>query len=136
MTENITSRISSVIHVSESEIAALYPTYQADWNEEPFSYLGNALWELGLDIDKPYQIQDVCQHRNRMNQVVTCRRYYGEERLDKAWLTSGFASKAAIDKSKNCKLLDELYRQRGLTEDVQFALETKDFYRDKSSSEE
>ncbi len=129
LTDNFVSKIAAKIHVSQSEVAALCPGYDISWegNQE----LENALWILGLDTNQNYYLQEAVQHRNRMSKLVTCGRYYGEERLDQAWLDSGYASKAAKDKAKNCRMLDELYRQKGLTEDVQEALEAKDFYRDK-----
>lgn len=123
------SKIDDRLHVSESEVVALYPSYCAEW--DGLQILKDALWELGLDTNQSFELQSATQHRNRMNQIVTCARWLGKERSDDEWLKSGFASKAAIDKSKNCRMLDELYRQRGLTEDVQSALEAKDFYRDK-----
>jgi len=133
LTDNFVSKIAAKIHVSESEVAALYPEYDVSWNNSWNNSikLERALWELGLNTNCNYHLQDVAQHRNRMGKIVTCGRYYSDERTDPEWLSSGYASKAAIDKAKNCRMLDELYRQKGLTEDVQEALEAKDFYRDK-----
>ncbi len=52
--------------------------------------------------------------------------WFGSERLCEEWLNSGYASKEAKDKAKGSRLLDELYRSRGLTEDVLAAAEEKD----------
>jgi len=40
----------------------------------------------------------------------------GEERQDLGWLDSPYASREAIDKKKNNKLLNDLYRLRGMVE--------------------
>lgn len=53
------------------------------------------LFMNGLNIKEPYEVV-VTTHRNLRNQVVTCERYEGSERLDTAWLKSGFASMYAI----------------------------------------
>jgi len=122
------SVIMSVIHVSESEIAALHPDYEYSWNEEQVDKLKGILFDLGLDTNQYYELQDCSQHRNRMNKVVTCRRWYGSERLDDYWIRSGLASQAAKDKVKNSRFVDDLYRMKALTIDTQLALEIKDRY--------
>ena len=122
---NYVSKIASLIHTSESEIAALYPAYSSNWDEDQ---LKAALWELGLNSNLNYEFQEASQHRNRMNKVVTCGRYYGREREDESWLKSGFASQAVKDKLKNSRILDDLYRAKGLTEDCIEAAEWKDKY--------
>jgi hypothetical protein len=81
-----------------------------------------------MDIDKPVLRQDGLQHRNRLNEVVVCSRWVGEERLDEAWLYSGYASREAIDKASGSKILEDLYRSRYLTQDAQDSLEARDRY--------
>lgn len=120
--------ISNPMHVSQSEVSKLYPDYEFSWNEDQKEKLEGILFDLGLDTDQHYEFQDATQHRNRMNQVVTCNRWYGSERSDNTWLKSGFASEAAKDKAKNSRLLDDIYRSKGLTIDTQIALERKDMY--------
>lgn len=122
------SMIMAPIHVSETEIAYLYPDYEASWIEAEVDKLQGILFDLGLDTKQHYEIQPAMQHRNRMKQVVTCSRYYGVERSDTDWLSSGYASTAAKDKALNCRLLDDVYRSRALTIDAQLALESKDKY--------
>ena len=53
------------------------------------------LFMNGLDIKKEYEVV-VTTHRNLRNQVVTCERYEGLERLDDAWIKGGYASMYAI----------------------------------------
>ena len=122
---NYVSKIASKLHVSESEVAALYPDYDSTWGEEKVK---KALWELGADINLNYEFQEACQHRNRMNKLVTCCRWYCREREDEGWIKSGFASQAVKDKLKNSRILDDLYRAIGLTEDCIEAAEWKDKY--------
>ena len=45
------------------------------------------LFENGIDTEEPYTVE-FSQHRNLCGQIVSCDRYVGEERCDKAWLKS------------------------------------------------
>lgn len=128
MTDNFVSKIAARLHSIRSEVAA--PGVQHTMHRGRYSRVREYLWTLGLDTNQNYYLQEAVQHRNRMGKLVVCGRYYGEERLDQAWLDSGYASKAAKDKAKNCRMLDEIYRQKGLQK-IQEALGAKDFYRDK-----
>lgn len=122
------SLIANPLHVSETEIAAIYPDYEYSWFENDIDKLKGILFDLGADANQPIDYQAATQHRNRMNQVVTSGRYYCSERLDDSWLKSGYASQAAKDKAKNCRMLDCLYREKALTIDTQLALESRDRY--------
>lgn len=110
--------------VSESELYAIFNSTYTDEN------LPERLYLLGMDITKPYELQQGLTHRNRMNQVVKCNRWLGTERLDIEWLTSGYASAAAKDKAFAGKIVEDLYRSKGLTEDAQKAMEDRDKYDD------
>ena len=79
-----------------------------------------------VHVNQLYMFQQVTQHRNMLGKIVTCCRWFGNSRLDTEWLNSGYASKEAKDKAKGSRLLDELYKARGLTEDVLAAAEEKD----------
>lgn len=120
--------IAAVLVVSESELVLAYPEYSSQLEYNNLNQLNKLLWELGLDSTKPYNRQDGLQHRNRLNQVVTCSRYVGHERLDEEWIKSGYASTEAKDKITGSRILEDIYRVRGLTEDAQLALEAKDKY--------
>lgn len=122
------SMIAAVMHVSESEIYAAYPEYVADWEKEAPTVFKNLLWNFGLNTKQEYMRQDGLQHRNRLGKVVTCSRWYGNERSDDEWLNGGYASQAAVDRSKNNHILDDSYRIRHLTIDAQYALEQRDRY--------
>lgn len=122
------SVIQASIHISQSEIAAIYPDYNYTWDTEQIDKLRGVLFDLGLDTSQYFELQEVSQHRNRLGKIVTCQRYYGSERLDLDWLKSGFASQSAKDKAKNSRLLDDLYREKSLTIDAQLALESRDRY--------
>lgn len=88
----------------------------------------NLLWLLGLDTNQPYTQQENIWHRNLQNKIVFGMRYFGNERQDNEWLQSGSASREALDKHLNNRLLDDHYRERSATEDTQEVLESKDRY--------
>lgn len=116
--------------ISESEIAMIYPEYEVSWLEDSIDDLKTILWDMGMDtVNENFELQEVTQHRNRLGKVVTCRRYVGQERSDLEYLRSGYASQAAIDKSRNSRMTDDLYREKGLTTDMQAAMEAKDKYK-------
>lgn len=113
--------------ISESEIIKVMPNYTSEfeYKDEEFK---DFLYSLGMNVDRPYQRQDGLQHRNRFNEIVVCSRWVGEERLDEAWISSGYASRAAIDKASGSKLTEDIYRARYETEDAQAMLESRDKY--------
>jgi len=116
--------------ISESEIAMLYPEYNISWLTEEVDDLKTVLWDMGMDtVNENFTLSEVVQHRNRLGKVVTCGRYVGQERSDLEYLQSGYASQAAIDKSRNSPMTDCLYREKGLTTDMQQAMEAKDKYK-------
>lgn len=123
--------ICALCHVSESEVAALDPEYSYEWfdNSNPkYRHLLGLLYDLGIDTEEYIELQPVVQHRNRLGNVVTCGRYVSSERIDTDWVKSGFASREAKDKASGSKLVEELYRSKGLTVDAQLAMEYKDRY--------
>jgi hypothetical protein len=121
------SSIVALCIISESEIIKVMPDYNCEFenNETKFKLF---LYSLGMDITRPYQRQDAIQHRNRFNEIVVCSRWVGEERVDEAWIYSGYASREAIDKASGSKILEDLYRSRYMTEDAQAMLESRDRY--------
>jgi hypothetical protein len=121
------SAIVALCIISESEIVKVMPNYSSEFENQEDRFK-NFLYSLGMDTEKPYQRQDALQHRNRLNEIVVCSRWVGEERLDEAWLNSGYASKPAIDKASGSKLTEDIYRARYETEDAQALLEARDKY--------
>jgi len=121
------SAIVALCIISESEIIKVMPNYSAEFENEEIKFK-SFLYSLGMDISKPYQRQDGLQHRNRLNEIVVCSRWVGEERIDEAWIYGGYASKPAIDKASGSKLTEDLYRARYETEDAQAILEARDRY--------
>jgi hypothetical protein len=130
------SLICAVIHVSESEVILLDSTYTSDIEQSDPGKLEYLLFSLGLDVQQPYQRFDAIQHRNRLNQVVVCSRWCGNERNDKQWLTSGHASKAAKDRASNNFIVEDSYRQRHETVDAQYTLEQRDRYYEEEKTKE
>lgn len=102
--------------ISLSEIAEVVPGITYEWIENNSQKFNEMLWELGLNTDVSFEVQKDLEHRNFFNGIVQCDRYVGYERTDKAWVESEYASQAAVDKSKNNKMLIDLYRLRGQVE--------------------
>lgn len=122
------SSIVALIYISESEIIKVLKDYNANWEEQYPEATKEILWGLGLNTEQPYQRHDGIQHRNRFGETVICSRWVGSERHDLGWIESGYASREAIDRHKNSRLLDDSYRMRGMTVDIQDALERRDMY--------
>lgn len=109
-------QIVALTYISMSELVKVKPDITSAWVNENYEEFLTMLYSLGLDTNIPFEIQGNIRHRNRFGEVVTCDRYVGNERLDRQWLCSGYASVEAADKSKNNHLLTDLYRMRGMTE--------------------
>ena len=124
-----TSNIVALCIVSESEIARVFPEYDASWQTDKTTLFNLILFQLGMDVTKPMEIQLGLTHRNRLNKIVLCARFVGQERLDYHWLTSGYASQEAKDKASGSKMLEDLKKKKNLTQDRQLALEAKDKYK-------
>lgn len=120
---NRDSLIVANVIVSESELLSYNPEFFKGITPDKFK---KALYELGIDTSLPVLQQSNIKHRNRLNEIVKCNRWVGEERLDPEWITSGYASQAAKDKSSGNRLLEDLYRSKSLTKDAQAALEDRD----------
>lgn len=105
--------IAALCIVSVSEIAKVKPEITYDWIEGNRDEFLDILYSLGMNTNQPIERQDNLQHRNRFNEIVTCDRYVGNERIDKAWIGSGHATQEAKDKATGSKMLADLYRLRG-----------------------
>ena len=110
--------IIALSYISFSELQKVDQTITPQWAENNTEEFNKTLYSLGMDTSIPYDWQRNIPHRNRFNEVVTCDRIVGNERTDKEWINSGYASQEAIDKSKHNKILVDLYRMKGLVESV------------------
>ena len=108
--------ILALCTISMSEINVGYSDITYDWIEKNPNPFNDLLYSLGMETSKGFEMQEAVQHRNRLNKVVTCTRWIGNERTDEAWVRSGYASLSAIDKAKGNVLLIDLYRERGQVE--------------------
>lgn len=101
--------------ISQSELITADPKFTEEYclnnKEEVYQVLNS----LGMDINYPIDEQHVT-HRNRFENVVTGLRWVGNELTTAEWVNSGYASEAAIDKSRNSKLTIDLYRLKGMAE--------------------
>lgn len=105
--------IAAICYVSMSELAHAKPDITYEWVTENNHEFLDLLQGLGMDTTMPIDRQEDVIHKNRLGKTVRCDRWVGLERVDKDWVKSGYASQAAIDKSKNNKILLDLYRQKG-----------------------
>lgn len=110
--------IIALSYISFSELQKVDNTITPEWAENNIEEFNKILYSLGMDIEIPYDWQRNIPHRNRLNEVVRCDRIVGNERLDKDWINSGYASIEAKDKSRSNRLLVDLYRMKGLVESV------------------
>ena len=108
--------IAAILVVSESEIATVMPEFNLQWSKDNPEKFKQMLYELGFDVSKEVECQEGLTHRNRFGAVITCARWVGDERIDKEYVKSNFASQAAKDKSLNNRMLNDLYKQKGMVE--------------------
>lgn len=120
--------ILAQVIISESELVKVMPDYTSKYECDNAAMFKIILHSLGMDTAQHYERQDGLKHRNRMNEVVVCSRWVGNERLDEQWITSGYASQEAIDKYSGSKILEDLYRSKLQTEDAQAYLADRDKY--------
>lgn len=106
-------KIPAIIQISLSEIQKVKPEVTKEWIESNQGEFMQMLHSLGADVT--YKVtEEYNQHRNRFEEVVTTYRWVCEERRDDSWLTSGYASEAAIDRGLDNQLLNDCYRLRGI----------------------
>jgi hypothetical protein len=109
-------QITALCIVSVSEIAKVRPDITYKWIEENNHEFLDMLNDLGMNTAQPIELQREIQHKNRFNEIVICDRYVGNQRTDKLWINSGYASVEAKDKASGNKLLKDLYRLKGQVE--------------------
>ena len=109
-------RIAAISYISLSEIQTVANWVTEEFIEENPEVFKKMLFDLGMDVyNYPWEVQNVT-HRNRFGNTITCPRYVGNERIDKEWVRSPYSSVEARDKSLNNKILNDLYRFKGLVE--------------------
>jgi hypothetical protein len=107
-------QISAFVIISESEISKVIENYSSEWalnNPDDFFKL---LWDMGADTRYEIEVQDNYMHRNRLNEVVICRRWACYERTDSEWINSRWASREAKHKASGNKLLRDLNRYNSI----------------------
>jgi hypothetical protein len=109
------STIVALTYISLSELQTMDSKYTEEWVLSNKEELTKTLYELGLNTKLPWSTE-INTHRNRFGNIITCSRFVGNERMDKEWLSSEYVSREAIDKARNNRLVNDLYRSRGLVE--------------------
>lgn len=102
--------------ISLSEIAKVVPDITMQWIDDNQREFLTMLYDLGVNTRQPVEVQDNVWHYNFFREATVCTRWVGNERTDEQWISSGYASQAAIDKSKGSSLLIDLYRLKGQAE--------------------
>ena len=109
-------KIAAICYLSLSEIQTVDPSITEDFIQNNPKDFEKILYELGMDVyNYPVDEQELT-HRNRFGNIITCKRWVGNERTDKEWLNTPYSSPEARDKSLNNKILTDLYMARGLVE--------------------
>lgn len=108
--------IAAICIVSESEISTIMPEFNLQYAKDNPEELLKILHGLGFDTKREIELQEGLTHRNRFGAVITCARWVASERTDPEWLASGFASQEAKDRAHGSKLLNDLYRIKGMVE--------------------
>ena len=109
------SSIIALVYISQSELWTVNQMYTEEWVQNNPEQLEQVLYDLGLNVNEPYEVQSNT-HRNRFGNIVTCTRWVGNELLTDKWINSGYASDAAKDKASGSNLVKDLYSLRGMTE--------------------
>jgi hypothetical protein len=110
------SNIIALSIVSAMDIVEVMPHFTYKWAEENKGDFYEILWQFGMNTNQGVETQACVTHRTRLNRLVTCDRWVGNERTDKEWIDSGFASRESKDKASGSKLLTDIYRQKGMVE--------------------
>lgn len=112
----MTLKIAAICYISLSEIQTVDRSITEEFIQNNPKQFEKILYDLGLDTQNyPFECQEVT-HRNRFGNIITCKRWVGNERGDPVWLSSNYASLEARDKSLNNRILTDLYMARGLVE--------------------
>lgn len=100
--------MTAIVVVSSSEIQKVIPDFSVDYEQTYPEDFKKILWNIGLNTNSPYERQDDLTHRNRLNEVVTCSRWVGLERLDSDWVNSKYSSREARLDSSGSQLVRDL----------------------------
>lgn len=102
--------------ISLSELYQNNSKYTEKYFQENPNEISDILWQLGIDTKEYYEAQ-FNEHRNTFGKIYTGSRWVGAERTDLQWVNSGYASLEAKDRATGNKLLDDIYRAKGLSDD-------------------
>ena len=96
-------KVSVPVFVSLSDLLLVKPLMESQGLEwclkEVFGFDNTRVLEDDYDSDGEltakgglFYHSQLCQHRNRQGDIVTCSRYSGYERVDREWLKTRYAS--------------------------------------------
>ena len=102
----------AIVVVSESELKVGVQGWYSDYPYNNPTNFNKLLFSLGIDINKPVELQENLIHRNRLNKVVLCPRWVGTERTDEEWLQSPYSSHEAKNDASGSRLVQQLNPHR------------------------
>jgi hypothetical protein len=108
------SNIIALSIVSSYDIAKVKKDFTYQFVQDNPENFKDILYRFGMNVNTGFETQENVLHRTLAGDVVQGDRYVGSERIDLEWLASGYASREAKDRASGSKLLDDLYRQKGL----------------------
>ena len=112
----MTLKIAATVFISLSEIQTVAPWCDEEFIENNQEVFRQMRQDWGADVYQyPIEVQDV-SHRNKFGNIITCKRWVCNERVDPAWISSGYCSVEARDKSLNNSILTDIYRSKGMVE--------------------
>lgn len=102
--------MSALIIVSDSELQKVVKGWDYFYPDKYPESFKKILHGLGGNVNKAIEVQDnpPFLHRNRLNEVVYCRRWVLAERLDPEWIESRYSSREARNSASNSKLVQDL----------------------------
>jgi hypothetical protein len=111
----ITSNIIALVIVSAMDVHEVKKDFTYKWAEANPKEFNEILYAFGIDTSSFIERQENVTHRTRLNRLVICDRWVGNERIDKEWIESGYASRESKDKANGSQLLNDLYKYKGLS---------------------
>jgi hypothetical protein len=109
------SSIVALCYISAMDLFEVMPSFSYKWAEDNPVLFNELLEQFGGDTTSFIEVQKDVIHRCRTGRLVTCDRYVLNERIDDEWVNSGYASREAKDKANGSRLLNDLYRMKGLS---------------------
>lgn len=111
--------------LSLSDVARLDVCEGGKCQNLPFTQLKDIAYQHGLDVDSGYEIRKGL-HRNLYKEAIDGEYLIANERLDKEWISSGYATiEAIIESHPDATMRDEMRQKYGVGVSLHTDLENK-----------